>query len=151
MNFTETLICIVVALAVVSGLNIFAGSVFSAYNTSAETGMEGYVIGSDNSYVAMVREVEGDLTKTVEKVPDAGFLGTLLSGIFWTMDAIKTFLRLPGMLGGVVTDVTGTAGESGLVSLPSWFGGVIILLISIMIIGYLLYLLIGKGERHGNV
>ena len=154
MNFTTIAISMIVAIAVVSGLNIFVGDVFTQYNTSESVGMTKYALNdnaSSNSYISSVTSLSSNLEQTANKVPDTSFLGTLISGFFWTMDSVKTFFQIPTMLGGIGSELNSDAGGSGLLQIPGWTYSIIFIIIGVIVTGYIIYLLIGKGDRYGNI
>jgi len=150
MNITYILLSFVMMVAIVSGLNLFTGEMLSNYNSTtsnASLGMNQY----NNGYVSWVSEMSDSTKATIQKTPE-GILGQIITGIFWVLDSIVSFLKLPEYIGVTIVSLSNQATGSNIVNLPSWIWTTITVMFGVSLMGYLLYLLIGKsGDNSGFV
>jgi hypothetical protein len=150
MNFTQLMIAFIIAIGVISGLNLFAGDVLTQYNSTVDnssTGMNNYNTG----YVSWVTGISESTKATVQKAPE-GILGQIITGVFWAMDSVKNFLGITGALTTTLNDLGGQAQESGIIVIPNFTWSLIAMAIGVAFVGYLLYLLIGRsGDNSGSV
>jgi len=144
------MIAFIIAIGVISGLNLFAGDVLTQYNSTVDnssTGMNNYNTG----YVSWVTGISESTKATVQKAPE-GILGQIITGVFWAMDSVKNFLGITGALTTTLNDLGGQAQESGIIVIPNFTWSLIAMAIGVAFVGYLLYLLIGRsGDNSGSV
>jgi len=144
------MIAFIIAIGVISGLNLFAGDVLTQYNSTVDnssTGMNNYNTG----YVSWVTGISESTKTTVQKAPE-GILGQIITGVFWAMDSVKNFLGITGALTTTLNDLGGQAQESGIIVIPNFTWSLIAMAIGVAFVGYLLYLLIGRsGDNSGSV
>jgi hypothetical protein len=153
MNITHIMLSFILVVAIVSGLNLFTGDVLTQYNnTGAGTNLNTTMSKYNTGYVTWVSSMAESTRATVQKTPE-GILGQIITGIFWILDSIKNFLSLPAYIGMTLTDLSGTSSEfSGIITIPTWVWTLITMMVLVSLVGYLLYLLIGKsGDNSGYV
>jgi hypothetical protein len=149
MNFTNLMISFLIAISIVSGLNIYAGSVLLAYNTTTDIGLNNYSctgnVCTQNPYISWVTTTAANLTSITQQTPGASLGVLIITGIFWVMAAVGVLLNTVSGIGYMAQGLMNTAAGSNLFVIPSFVMGMISLIIMISVVGYILFLILGKG------
>jgi len=154
MNFTNLMIAFILAITVVSGLNIYAGNVLTAYNATGDIGLGNYscncptagtCVCQSNPYITWVTTTSNSLSSVVQKTPDGSLGSLIITGIFWVMGSVQVFLNTISGIGIMAQSLALTASGNNMFAIPGFVFGMISLIIFVAIIGYITFLIIGKG------
>ena len=154
MNFTQLAVTFIIAVMIVSCVNVFAGDMFNQYNTTGNLGMYQNgtdVTGGTGGYIGWVHTMTTNTQNTVQKTPQ-GILSQIFSGIFWVLDSIVNFLAIIPVMTGMVTSMQNQVSATNLIQVPNFVVPLIGMMIAVAVTGYLLYLLIGNGgDNQGSI
>ncbi len=145
LTLTNLMISFLVVAAVITGLQIFAGGVFTAYNTTTDIGfMQQYSAysGTLNASQQAYSALEKPSTVTGLLVPP--FVIAAWNSLKALISGIGTALTMPESISN--TTIHSGYGFAGMDTFVGIAGAIALT----SIIGYLIYVLLGRGGTGGN-
>ena len=147
LTITNMMISFLVVAAVIFGLQIFAGSVFTAYNTTADTTfMSQY--SQYNSTLQASQSAYSSLAPKHASTPSNLFIAPFVIAAWNALKAmitgIATATTMPATIGNQATQ--SGYGFAGL----DTFIGIASAIVLTSVVGYIIYALLGRGGSKGS-